>query len=216
MMDEPFLQAFYKKILNDVNYYNQFMETFFKELAKKDFTDFKGYKKDELIKNLQSNVKELAKLLKKIDKKQNKDIYLCLSCIYGAFLGDAIGAYCEFSGPDPKKIKKIFVGNPMFGDSPGQVTDDSEMAMSNAFAIMDIPDFEELNSDYCYYYYGLWHLSKPRDEGITTRKALNKFTTSGFNPEAENNYEKKFQDIKKTNDKSLANGFLMRTSPFIV
>ena len=98
-----------------------------------------------------------------------------MSCIFGAFLGDALGAYCEFKSSSLDNINYIFQGNPMFGDSPGQVTDDSEMAMSCAFGIMDNPDMLKLNSDYLYYYYGCWYLSQPNDIGFTTRNALSRF-----------------------------------------
>jgi hypothetical protein len=164
---------------------------------------------------MQSNINKLVEYMNKLNDKEHRDIYKCLSCIFGAFLGDAIGAYCEFHKPNHKNIKKIFVGNPMFGEAPGQVTDDSEMAISSTFAIMDNPELNNLRSDYLYYFYGLWHLSRPKDEGITTRKALMNFKTENFNPEKVC-YSENFEKIAQNNDKSLANGFLMRTSPFIV
>ena len=202
----------------NINEYNKFMENLFSNLSK-DFSFLKGTKftKSDLIKNFQNNVNALVNHIYQLNEneEQNKDIYKCLSCIFGAFLGDATGAYCEFKGPNMNNIKKIFVGKPLFGDDPGQITDDSEMGIANAFALMDNPKYSEINSDYCFYFYGLWHISKPRDEGITTRKALRNFKASNFS-QNENNYIDAFKEIKKNNDKSLANGFLMRTSPFIV
>ena len=208
----------FEHISKDIKHYNNFMQTLFSEISKKKFSVFKYIKlsKDKLLENMELNVKELVIYINKLDENINKEIYKLLSCIYGSFLGDAEGGYCEFSGANINNMNKIFIGNPLFGESPGQVTDDSEMAMSFAFAILDNPDFGDLNSDYLFYFYGLWHLSKPRDEGITTRKALRLFKVSDFNPEKTNNYEKTFQTIKKNNNKSLANGFIMRTSPFIV
>ena len=114
-----------------------------------------------------------------------------------------------------KNINFIFKGNPMFGDAPGQVTDDSEMAMVSAFAIMENENLKELNSNYLYYFYGLWHISHPRDEGNTTRKALKYFNLIDFKLNKGNN-NGIFEEIEKNNNKSLANGFLMRTSPIIV
>ena len=160
---------------------------------------------------------------KKKENKENKEnkeeeVYGCLSSIFGSFFGDAIGAYCEFRKPSVQNINRIFKGNPMFGDSPGQVTDDSEMAMGSAFAIMENINLKELNSNYLYYFYGLWHISHPRDEGNTTRMALKYFAQidyTKFNINKDHCNEI-FKEIEKKNKKSLANGFLMRTSPIIV
>ena len=204
-----------KNCEKDIDYYNHFMQNLFYELSKKKFS-FSKIKKSDLIKNMEKNVKNLVNYIYKLDEVKYKDIYNCLSCIYGAFLGDAIGAYCEFEGPSLNNTKLIFKGNPKFGESPGQVTDDSEMAMASGFAIMDIPESSNLNSDYLYYYYGLWHLSEPEDEGDTTYEALKDFNVFDFNPNRKNNYRKIFDGIQKSNSSSLANGFLMRTSPFIV
>ena len=197
-------------------YYNVFMHFLFIELSGKKFTCLKEFTIKDIISNMQLNINQLVNYIYKINEITHKDVYKCLSCIFGAFLGDAIGAYCEFHQPNTRNINKIFVGNPMFGDAPGQVTDDSEMAISSAFAIMDNPEINNLNSDYLYYYYGLWHLSAPKDEGNTTRKALKDFDPHIFNPEKENNYIKNFEKIFSKNSNSLANGFLMRTSPLIV
>lgn len=199
----------------NIKVYNKFMNDLFSKISKDNFFFTKKKKKD-LLKNMKENVNYLVDFIYNLDEKNNKDIYNCLSTIYGAFLGDAIGAYCEFKRPNLNNMKLIFVGNPLFGNDPGQVTDDSEMAIASAFALMDNPEKENINSDYLYYYYGLWHISKPKDEGITTRKALNIFDIAKFNPMDNNNYEKEFKIIEKNNNNSLANGFLMRTSPFIV
>ena len=211
-------QKIFEKNTEDIDAFNNFMNTLFSEISKKKLSFLKDtkLKKEDIIKNMENNSKLLFNFIIKLDENQNKEIYQCLSCIFGAFLGDSIGAYCEFRGADYNNCNKIYKGNPIFGDQVGQVTDDSEMAMSNGFSLMDNPYLEEVNADFCYYYYGLWHVSKPRDEGITTRKALKSFQAKEFNPEKKNNYEKDFQKIKQSNSNSLANGFLMRTSPFIV
>ena len=211
-------QIHYEKYSKNIKHYNEFMYNLFSEIAKPKFNVFKdtNLTKDKLLQNMELNIKDLVEFIDQLNDITDKDIYKCLSCIFGAFLGDAIGGYCEFKGPNPKNMNKIFVGNPLFGESPGQVTDDSEMAMSCAYAIMENLEFDNLNSDFFFYFYGLWHISKPKDEGITTKKALKNFKPSDFNPEKKNNFEKIFQNIKQKNSKSLANGFLMRTSPFIV
>ena len=203
------------KYTKDIKTYNKFMNDLFSELKNNHFSFTKKNKK-ELLKNMNNNVKNLVIFIFQLNEAENKCIYYCLSCIFGGFLGDALGAYCEFKGPNMNNINKILKGKPMFGDDPGQVTDDSEMAMCSGFALMDNPNFDDINSDYLFYYYGLWYKSKPRDIGNTTRKALKIFDTEKFNPNSNNNYEEEFKKIKKSNDNSLANGFLMRTSPFIV
>ena len=45
-------------------------------------------------------------------------MYRSLSCIFGSFFGDAIGAYCKFKKPSKQNIKSIFKGNSKFGDDP--------------------------------------------------------------------------------------------------
>ena len=212
------VEEIYENCNKNIRNYNSFMNDLFSQLSKKKFSFLKNTKmtKEEVIANMNENIKILIDYIFKLKETVYKDKYKCLSCIFGAFLGDATGAYCEFHEPSEENIKKIFIGNPMFGEDPGQVTDDSEMAISSAFAIMDNPEKDNLNSDYLYYYYGLWHISNPEDEGNTTKKALSKFKASDFNPNNKNNYEKNFNNILKLNYNSLANGFLMRTSPFIV
>ena len=96
----------------------------------------------------------------------------CLSSIYGAFLGDAMGAYCEFIPASTSNSDKIFVGKSYFKKEAGEVTDDSEMAISLAYAIMDNPILYSLHSAYDYFYYGMWFNSNPVDIGQTTRTAL--------------------------------------------
>ena len=44
--------------------------------------------------------------------------------------------------------------------------------MSQAYAIMDNENINELNENLIYYYYLIWYNSHPLDIGITTRKAL--------------------------------------------
>ena len=206
------------KCSQDKGCYNYYMNILFSQFK---FINLKTNKleenNDKLIDNVKQNINILIKHIDEIkENKEYKDLYQCLSCIFGAFLGDALGAYCEFKSPSLNNLNLIFKGNPMFGDSPGQVTDDSEMAMSSAFGIMDNPNILKLNSDYLYYYYGCWYLSHPRDVGFTTRRALSIFEITEFDPEKKNIYHDNYKKIKINNDNSLANGFLMRTSPFIV
>ena len=165
--------------------------------------------------NFLKNNRLIVSKIKDIIKTPYNDIYKILSCIYGAFLGDVIGAFCEFEEPNKKNSTYIFrTSNTVIGGVPGQVTDDSEMALSLAYAIMDNPKKEELLVDYIYFYYGAWFNTQPLDFGNTTKSALQLFNFFQFNPNLNS-----FKDIEKiifnNNINSLSNGFLMRKSPFI-
>ena len=168
--------------------------------------------KDKL-KNFYIYKKQITNNIFSIDKENNKDLYVCLSCIYGAFLGDALGSYCEFKKKNELNYRNIFKGKNVFGKSAGTITDDSEMAMSIAYSIYDLPDIRVLNSTYIYFYYQMWLESKPFDIGNTISSALK----CGKMQNLESNYFNKIENIIKTkNSKSKANGFLMRISPIIV
>ena len=178
-------------------------------------------KVDELIEIKKSKLKEGGQVLKKnvnlvlealtnLDIEKYKDKYLCLSCIYGAFLGDSIGSCCEFLPQSPDNHKQIFTGGHLF--KPGEVTDDSEMAISAAFGYIDsLTNDHSRIKDYFYYYFGIWRYSGPKDIGHTTNAALIDFTGEDISTI-------KFDQtrINKINDTSLANGALMRISTAIV
>ena len=167
----------------------------------------------DYLNNFYSHKKLISSKINSIDKENNKDLYNCLSCIYGAFLGDALGSYCEFKKKNESNSSKIFKSKNVFGKPAGTITDDSEMAMSIAYSIFDLPDIKNLNSTYIYFYYQMWLESKPFDIGNTISVALN----SGKMEKLESNYFEKCKDIiKNKNGKSKANGFLMRISPIIV
>ena len=170
---------------------------------------------NEIKVNFNKNIKKILTQIKAIIKKPTHEIYKVLSCIYGAFLGDAMGAFCEFHKPNKNNSKMIFnSGMTVIGGVPGQVTDDSEMALSLAYAIMDNPEKKKLISDYIFFYYGAWSQTHPLDIGSTTKKSLKEFNFIKYNPNLSN-----FKDIEKIllekNINSLSNGFLMRKSPFI-
>ena len=103
----------------------------------------------------------------------------------------------------------------MIGGELGQVTDDSEMALSLAYAIMDNPVKDQLISDFLYFYYGAWFNTQPLDYGKTTKNALELFDFVNFNPNFYQFYKIENEILSK-NKKSLSNGFLMRKSTFIV
>lgn len=137
-----------------------------------------------------------------------------MSCILGAYLGDAMGSYTEFKDINPNNHLKIFKGNNTFGDTQGHVTDDSEMAMSLSSAIIDNIKDKELDSNIIYFYYGLWYNSEPCDIGNTIYNALKLFNSDiNINISFSDNIKKEIEDV---NADSLANGSLMRNSPFCV
>ena len=90
--------------------------------------------------------------------------------------------------------------------------------MSLAFAIMDSPEKNILNSDFISYYYGLWRISEPIDMGGATENALRNFKIKEYKL-LDNNYNyfnKVRGKIINDNYETLANGFLMRKSVFYV
>ena len=70
--------------------------------------------------------------------------------------------------------------NPIFNTCRGQITDDTELAMSLAYGILEGINNKEisdvkyaiLNIDPIAYYYGIWFLSGPFDIGNTTQNSL--------------------------------------------
>ena len=175
-------------------------------------TNTKNFK-EETIKN---NINKIYQRLKNLNEKDEEDKYLSLSCIYGAFLGDSIGSCSEFKKKNSKNHESIFkLKKGIF--EIGELTDDSEMAMSAAFAYLDIP-FKESSTiqDFLFYYFCIWKNSHPKDIGVATQKSLSLFepnVNTILNTKFNHTIKKNTEDINKN---SLANGFLMRISPFIV
>ena len=112
-----------------------------KEKIKEQMNEFLLYflnKKNIDLNIISNNIKKLKSLIEKYDFNNNKDKYLALSCIFGAFLGDSMGSICEFSLPSKKNHLDIF----QFEEgifAPGEVTDDSEMAMACCFCLYGLP-----------------------------------------------------------------------------
>ena len=212
------INSFINACYNDRNLYKDIMERLFTSFGSA-FELLSKYKylktsKNEIKMQIKSNIEFLYKKIMSIEKNNNPVLYNCLSSIYGGFFGDSLGAYCEFNYPNVDNIKKIYHGNPRFGDDKGQVTDDSEMAMCLGFGIMDSNSLKEIDQNIIFKYYGAWAKSKPNDIGYTTRKALKEFKFDYFSNNQ--NLNEVFQKIKNANYKSKANGFLMRISPFVV
>ena len=207
---------------NDSEIYNNIQQEIFKNgifVPNKifQFLQFPNLSKNEIEKNINQNIEILINLLYKID--ENTDLYNSLSSIFASFLGDTLGSFCEFKMYSRENSKNIFIGKNVFGAGKGRITDDSEMSMSLAFAIMDTPEKNTLNSEFISYYYGLWYLSESIDMGMATRNALQYYKTNNYNllDNKSNNYFNKVKNIiENENYNTLANGFLMRKSVFYV
>ena len=75
--------------------------------------------------NVYYNIEQIYKKLMNLDEEKDKVKYLALSCIYGAFLGDSMGSFCEFTLPSPNNHDYIYSSNDGIFQK-GEVTDDSE------------------------------------------------------------------------------------------
>lgn len=177
-----------------------------------------------------------------------------INSLYGGAIGDALGARYEFDMENllEKDLKLYSDGNkntnsnlnkellPLLGEGvwalyPGQVTDDTEMAMALAYAIIHNKDVSVLDKDIANAYHN-WYLSDPFDIGKSTKNALSKLDklsgddklTFGKNLERDENpvdlaeqmrlaatgfNNKCLRDFKKPN---LSNGMLMRIGPLAI
>jgi len=179
----------------------------FKEYNNLDFTIFE--------KNINKIKQRIYSIIN--NKKENEDLYKILSTIYGAFLADSMGSFCEFKPFNKNNHLSIFENNNerrIF--KAGQVTDDSEMAMSQAYAIMDNSNYKSINEHLMFYYYVIWYYSNPLDIGLTTRKALNTLNLKDANINDNIIFSEDIKNlIIRQNQGSLANGLLMRISPLL-
>ena len=103
------------------------------------------------------------------------------------------------------------VGGGIFKLIPGQITDDSEMAMCLMYGLLEGKGSFDL--DKIVYYYYLWMLSNPVDIGKTTKNALNVLLEMDINEGIEGWAEKCRKAAFEMNEKSESNGSLMRIAP---
>ena len=178
-----------------------------------------------IITNFIPNIKILCKKIMSIKKEESHDKYMAFSCILGAFMGDALGDNCEFQEYNLENYKQIL--SPKGPWPPGEITDDSEMALSLSYAIMDSPDLSSLNQKFIFFFHGIWISTSPIAAGGATKNALKLFkydehTKLLYNDSSEDEEKnnKIMEDIlniiKKININTLANGLLMRLSTFHV
>ena len=169
--------------------------------------------------NFKNNLKKLVSKIFSISPSltPENDTYISLSCIFGSFLGDSMGTFCEDKLLNKHNHERIYKKEANTFLTPGIVTDDSEMAMSLGFAIMDSPEIFNLNQNIIFYYYGIWAYSEPISMGNTTANSLFQFKIEKDNIMKKNlfseNIKNKVYDLNKDMN---TNGFLMRLSTFIV
>ena len=199
--------------------YLQIISDFFKQGITKISNSLESLKilpnKNERVlkENFEKNIKIIINSIEN-EIKPGLIIYNVLSCIYGSFYGDALGAFYMFS-KDSKNIQKNIYKIPYFNGEKGQATNDYEIAMSLAYAIMDNPSKESLDPNYLYFYYGAWSTSNPLRIENTIKNALSKFNFNQFLPN-KTNFKYIENEIYKNNNNSLSNRFLMRKSTFII
>jgi ADP-ribosyl-[dinitrogen reductase] hydrolase len=136
----------------------------------------------------------------------------CLDRAKGALLGlavgDAVGTTLEFSRRDSYSHLTDMIGGGPFDLKPGEWTDDTAMALALADSLIAHPVLDEadLMARFTSWYdLGIYSCTgECFDIGITTRKAIGSWKTSG-NPIA-----------GATDPQSAGNGSLMRLSPVSV
>ncbi len=129
--------------------------------------------------------------------------------LLGQAAGDALGTTVEFQPSDeiarrhPDGVREIVGGGP-FSLLPGQVTDDTELALALARSLVDRRGFE---LDDLARAYLRWYRSEPFDIGGTTAQA--------FGPLAESEGMAQLM-FARASQQSQANGSLMRQSPLAI
>ncbi|EDN70960.1 ADP-ribosylation/Crystallin J1 [Beggiatoa sp. PS] len=137
-------------------------------------------------------------------------------CFLGACVGDAAGATLEFIGHEPSmtevKIAMSMQNSQRFGLAPGQITDDSELALCLAQALATSKNFER---EKIAQNYARWIESRPFDMGSTTHNSLGCVTKAQWRTVCETEgYAVAMQRAAEqacTDSKS--NGSLMRIAP---
>lgn len=165
-------------------------------------------------KSSHSNYESLALLASRSDIHNR-----AIGSIIGAFLGDAMGSVLEFSlkATDLQvKTAMKLSGGGVFELAPGQVTDDSELALSLAKAL--IVESYVLNLPAIAKSYREWYDSSPFDIGTTTSKAFKGAYINDKNgePSPEKCYLQMKSNVITHNRESLSNGALMRITPLAV
>ena len=167
------------------------------------------------------------------DREMEERFNNAYGAVIGAFIGDALGAPLEFQTGmiSERIIEKIMnlekISRGCHGTAPGQITDDSELAMCLAHGLAK--GNGKMNVDEITRYYGKWlHESQPfgimfiiiiiiyiyiyipLDVGVTTSNSLKYAKVENPN----SRFVQKKAGSK--NKKSQSNGSLMRITPLCV
>ena len=109
-------------------------------------------------------------MVEQIDTLNNR----AKGCIIGAFIGDSLGSYLEFMCREFEDRELIagmeMPGGGPWGLAPGQVTDDSELAMCLMQGL--IKGEGKLDVKKIHAMYAQWMDSPPFDIGMTTEETL--------------------------------------------
>ena len=130
--------------------------------------------------------------------------------LYGFAIGDAMGATTEFMSREAIKNKygrvESIIGGGWLGLRAGEVTDDTQMMICVADAIMDSERTDTPALNLCCQYFRSWLRMKPVDVGNTCFTVISNCYTN--NPTDWYKYGEDFQRYKNT--EFLGNGGLMR------
>ena len=157
---------------------------------------------------------EFMNILDNFDLEKN----CALGCITGAFIGDSIGSFLEFlknpSQFEVAKAMKMEGGGP-FSLNPGQVTDDSEIALCLAQGLIEGKG--KLDLDHIAAYYGKWLNSSPFDLGNTIGTAFQAVRDFDLSEPHKHQLSSKMTSRAAiSNISSQSNGCLMRITPLAV
>lgn len=136
-----------------------------------------------------------------------------VGALLGVAVGDAAGAPLEFSRPDAAAVDAAlrFPGGGPFGVGPGQVTDDTELAMACMTALLAARGSSKPGRELAHLAraYDGWFASGPFDCGTTCRRAFGTMREDA-------SLAGRLQHVKTVNAQSKANGALMRCAPIAV
>lgn len=140
-----------------------------------------------------------------------RQLNAALGCVFGAFIGDALGSAIEFKQVISREmlIDCLQMKGGVFGNGPGQVTDDSELAMCLLHGLSDTLPLYSPES--VAKYYKAWVESHPFDIGNTCHASLGKLY--GKSPPLANIA---LLAAISNNQQSKSNGSFMRSSPLAV
>jgi ADP-ribosylglycohydrolase len=148
------------------------------------------------------------------------------NCLLGQLIGDALGARYEFgesifecsiknqiaSDRDEKEFLPM-LGGGIFQLDSGQITDDSEMALSLMYSIIDA---NSINCESINKVYVAWAKSDPFDIGNNTSYIFGNPKNTGSESAKLLAYEFNKKCKTKFNSDNLSNGCLMRLSPICI